>query len=93
MRTRAKVSGSYSFTERISAALESAYYQTKSGGLIAESKKRTYYVGPWIKYKWTEDASIRLEFRHTNIKNLLTEKEQRQNRTALLFEYRYPWFF
>ena len=93
VRTRAKVSGSYSFTERISAAMEGAYYQTKSGGLIAESKKRTYYVHPWIKYNWTKDASVRLEFQHTNVKDLLTEQEQRQNRTALRFEYRYPWFF
>ncbi|BDQ33463.1 outer membrane beta-barrel protein [Pseudodesulfovibrio portus] len=93
VRTRMKLSGKYSFTERLSSAVETAYFQTESGGLISESKKRTYYVHPWIGYKWTENASIRLEFRHTNNKNLLTDKEQKQNQTALRFEYRYPWFF
>lgn len=93
VRTRARLSGTYSFTERLSASLESAWYQTKSGGLISESKKRTYYLRPSIRYKWTENGSILLEFRHTNNKNLLTDKEKRQNRTALRFEYRYPWFF
>jgi len=93
VRTRVRLSGKYAFTERISAAVETAYFQTKSGGLISESKKRTYYVYPWIGYKWSENTSIRLEFRHTDNKNLLTDKGQRQNRTALRFEYRYPWFF
>ena len=46
VRTRAKVSGKYSFTERLYASLGGAYFQNKSGGLIAESKKRTYYVNP-----------------------------------------------
>lgn len=93
VRTRVKISGRYFFTERLSASLGGAYYQTKSGGLISESKKRTYYVAPSIRYKLTKDASIQFEYRHTNVKNLLTEEAQRQNRTALRFEYRYPWFF
>ncbi|MBG0789712.1 MAG: hypothetical protein H0S80_04350 [Desulfovibrionaceae bacterium] len=93
VRTRARVSGRYNFTERLSAALDGAFYQTKSGGLISESKKRTYYLQPWIAYRLTENTSLRFEFRHTNIKNLLTDREQRQSRTALRFEYHYPWFF
>lgn len=93
VRTRLKLSGRYSFTERLSAAVDSAYYQTKSGGLISESKKRTYYFQPRVDYKLSEDASLRLEFRHTNNKNILTGKEQMQNRTALRFNYHYPWFF
>lgn len=93
VRTRAKLSGKYSFTERLSASLDSAYYQTKSGGLIAESKKRTYYLQPWIGYKLTEDATLRFEFRHTNHKNMITDKVQKQNRMALRFDYYYPWFF
>ena len=93
VRTRGNVEASYSFTERLSAALKTAYYHTKSGGLISESKSRAYYLQPSMTYSLSENSSLRLEFRHLNTKNLITDLVRKQNRTALRFEYRYPWFF
>lgn len=90
VRTRGRASGEYFFTERFSAYLEGAYYNTETGGLVKDSKTRTYYVRPWLKYRWSEDATIRLEFKHTNIMNQITNKDKQQNRIALRFEYHYP---
>ncbi|QJB55326.1 outer membrane beta-barrel protein [Pseudodesulfovibrio sp. zrk46] len=92
LRTRGRASGEYFFTERFSAYLEGAAYNTETGGLVSESKTRTYYVRPWLKYQWTEDASIRLEYKHTNTKNRISGKENHQNRIGLHFQYEYPSF-
>lgn len=93
LRTRGRVSGEYFFTERFSSYCEAAYYNTETGGLVTDSKTRTYYVRPWLMYRWSEDSTIRLEYKHTDIKNRISGNTKQQNRVSLRFEYDYPNFF
>ncbi|BCS89124.1 porin family protein [Pseudodesulfovibrio sediminis] len=93
LRTRGRVSGDYAFTERFSLYCETAYYETETNGLISSDRDRTYYVRPWLKYRLSEDMTIRLEYKFTNTKDLRTQKEQQQNRMALRFEYAFPTDF
>lgn len=93
LRTRGRASGEYFFTERLSAYLETAYYNTETGGLVTDNKTRTYYVRPWLMYRWSEDSTIRLEYKHTDIKNRITDATKHQNRVGIRFEYSYPVFY
>ncbi|WP_162138616.1 porin family protein [Pseudodesulfovibrio piezophilus] len=92
-RARVRASSEYAFTERLTASFEGAFYTLETEGLVAETEKQTFSLRPTIQYKWTKDAVIRLEYKHTSIENRISHNTDQQNRIALRFEYSYPTFF
>lgn len=92
-RDRLRLTFGRNLSERLYLGLQTAFYTSKTAGLVQDQESRTYSGGPTLNYRLTEDARIESGYAYTREENMLTGTVTDRNRAWLGYSVDFPHEF
>ncbi|MGE4504501.1 MAG: outer membrane beta-barrel protein [Desulfovibrionaceae bacterium] len=89
-RDRIRISHTYRTTERSALTANAGVTQSKSDGVLTDSKYRGWSAGLAWRYDTTEDSRLWIGYQHQASENLLSHDENDRNRYYIRFEVGFP---